>query len=161
MAIEAVAVSQAPEAGRRRKGSRNEIELPPHVKLSELELSSVARLVRLLRSPRSYWLPYYVQSLLELDSDGCDVSIEQAEQSLMDMKNYVNWFEHLEKWKARSPAFARHPAFTWLDDPEVPVADWSEDDFYRLVQSWRVTHPAPPPKQKIPIGYLESHKDDD
>jgi hypothetical protein len=61
------------------------------VKLSERELATVARLVRVMRAT-DYWLGYYVECLLQKDSESAgDLSLKDVEALHTEFKNLHTW----------------------------------------------------------------------
>jgi hypothetical protein len=96
------------------------VELFPNFTVSVAEKAVLVRLLRVMRMKR-YWLSYCIQWLLRADAEITgDISIEEAENILREMKNFRNWENYLASLKQKIPAIANHPAVAWtkldLDD---------------------------------------------
>ena len=128
--------------------SQQPIAVPAHIGLSVEETAVVARLVRLMRSRFTY-LGLYIEFLLELDAGAAaDVSIEDMETVLTEIKNIRNWRNYFLSVKTRHPALLRYTGLTSADES---YCDDDEHEFRVLVAMWRKDHPQPqpgPPSQR-------------
>ena len=101
------------------------VELFPNFTVSVAEKAVLVRLLRVIRMKR-YWLSYFIQWLLRADAEITgDISIEEAENILREMKNFRNWENYLASLKQKIPAIANHPAVAWAD------LDWDDVDQYQ------------------------------
>jgi hypothetical protein len=100
-----------------RAGACRGIQLPAHMTLSPEETAAACRLTRLLRYNDAYWLRFFVEWLLHRDaSESTDLSPEDVEAMLKDMKNPRNWDNYLSDMRERCTSIAHHRA---LDGPQA------------------------------------------
>ncbi len=156
-------LKQAQESQPRASG---DVQLPSHMTLSPEETAATSRLTRLMRYSDSYWLRFFVEWLLHRDaSDSKELSPEDVEAMLKDMKNLRNWDNYLSDMRERCAPLAHHRALAWTagaNSSRKPVVPDSEDEqFYELVRLWRQEYRQPEQKQLHPAGHLGREESED
>ena len=131
------------------------IKLPDHIELSERELATTVKLVRLLRSEHT-WLGYFIEALLEKDaSETGDLSTGDVKTALQDFDNLSDWKRVLGALGERYPNLRNHPATTWTQHTYVqPEGD--DQDFFELVKLWRKDHPEPKQRDNALLRVLQA-----